>query len=63
MFTVTHYHTNARNNKTEQFETEAEAMEELQKMYSEENNGQCSIMVRPDGSEVKYNWFTQQIES
>lgn len=62
MYTVTHYYTNPRNNKTEQFETETEAMEELQKMYSEENNGQCSIMVRPDGSEVKYNWFPQATE-
>lgn len=62
MFTVRHYYTNARNNKTEKFDTEEEAMEELQKMYSEENNGQCSVMTRPDGSEVKYNWFTQEIE-
>ena len=62
MYTVTHYNTNARNNKTEEFETEAEAMEELQKMYSEEDNGQCSIMTRPDGTKLSYNWYTQEIE-
>ncbi|MFN6965256.1 MAG: hypothetical protein ACK4S4_16030 [Pyrinomonadaceae bacterium] len=61
---VKHYYTNPKNNRTVRFDSDeiVDAFSELQTMFSDDPNGQVSMLYDDGELLASFVWYTQEIE-